>query len=126
VGDESLGRRLSGIDSNKKIFTRDKKKIAFLDLLLQVKLADGSKLSNSDIREEVDTFMFEGHDTTTCSLAWTLFLIGHYPEVSITTACHIALMNAEILSNYGFKDNLKNKRYIPLNIRCKKGFMRSN
>ena len=30
---------------------------------------------------QVDTFMFEGHDTTTCSLAWTLFLIGHHPEV---------------------------------------------
>ena len=58
--------------------------MAFLDLLLQVRLQDGSKLTNSDIREEVDTFMFEGHDTTTCSLAWTLFLIGHYPEVSFS------------------------------------------
>ena len=25
--------------------------------------------------------MFEGHDTTTCSLAWTLFLIGSHPKV---------------------------------------------
>ena len=59
-----------------------KKNIAFLDLLLQVKLSDGSGLSDADIREEVDTFMFEGHDTTTCSLAWTLFLIGHHSDVS--------------------------------------------
>ena len=58
-----------------------KKKIAFLDLLLQMRLSDGSALSNSDIQEEVDTFMFEGHDTTTCSLAWTIFLIGLYPKV---------------------------------------------
>ena len=90
MGDESLAGRLSDIDSNNKIFTRDKKKIAFLDLLLQVKLTDGSKLSNADIREEVDTFMFEGHDTTTCSLAWTLFLIGHYPEVSNTSKYNTA------------------------------------
>ena len=58
-----------------------KKKIAFLDLLLQMRLSDGSGLSNSDIQEEVDTFMFEGHDTTTCSLAWTIFLIGLHPQV---------------------------------------------
>ena len=56
-------------------------KKAFLDLLLEVKFNDGLGFSNSDIQEEVDTFMFEGHDTTTCSLAWTIFLIGHYPKV---------------------------------------------
>ena len=69
-------------NSNNDVDSERRKKMAFLDLLLQVKLSDGSGLTNSDIREEVDTFMFEGHDTTTCSLAWTLFLIGHYPEVS--------------------------------------------
>ena len=58
-----------------------RKRKAFLDLLLEVELNDGLRLSNSDIQEEVDTFMFEGHDTTTCSLAWTIFLIGHYPKV---------------------------------------------
>lgn len=32
---------------------------ALLDILLQSTTADGKSLSNEDIREEVDTFMFE-------------------------------------------------------------------
>ena len=58
-----------------------KRRIAFLDLLIQQHLAGDSRLSEEDIREEVDTFMFEGHDTTAVSIAWTLLLIGSDPEV---------------------------------------------
>ncbi|XP_023612937.1 cytochrome P450 4V2-like isoform X3 [Myotis lucifugus] len=57
---------------------------AFLDLLLNVMDDEGNKLSLEAIREEVDTFMFEGHDTTAAGINWALYLLGCYPEVQKT------------------------------------------
>lgn len=57
-----------------------KKRLAFLDLLIEAS-KDGTELSDEDIREEVDTFMFEGHDTTSASICWTLFLLGTSPAI---------------------------------------------
>ncbi|NWH56921.1 CP4V2 protein, partial [Geococcyx californianus] len=57
-----------------------RKRKAFLDMLLSVTDDEGNKLSYRDIREEVDTFMFEGHDTTAAAMNWVLYLLGHNPE----------------------------------------------
>lgn len=57
-----------------------KKKMALLDVLLQSTI-NGQPLTNADIREEVDTFMFEGHDTTTSGISFALYNIAMYPEV---------------------------------------------
>jgi cytochrome P450 len=57
-----------------------KRRTAFLDLLLKAKNQDLT-LTDSDIQEEVDTFMFEGHDTTCAAAAWACHLIGSHPEI---------------------------------------------
>ncbi|XP_075549816.1 cytochrome P450 4c3-like isoform X2 [Dermacentor variabilis] len=58
---------------------QQKRKRPLLDLLLTEHLRDSASINEEDIREEVDTFMFEGHDTTAMGISWALFLIGHHP-----------------------------------------------
>ncbi|KAI4464348.1 cytochrome p450 family 4 [Holotrichia oblita] len=57
-----------------------RKRLSFLDLLIEAS-EDGKVLNDIDIRQEVDTFMFEGHDTTSASLSWTLLLLGNHPDI---------------------------------------------
>ncbi|EDW82406.2 uncharacterized protein Dwil_GK25786, isoform B [Drosophila willistoni] len=56
-----------------------KRKMAFLDILLQ-STVDEKPLTNLDIREEVDTFMFEGHDTTSSALMFFFYNLATHPE----------------------------------------------
>nr|XP_046274375.1 cytochrome P450 4V2 [Scatophagus argus] len=57
-----------------------KKRRAFLDMLLKTTDMDGNKMTHQDIQEEVDTFMFRGHDTTAAAMNWVLHLLGSHPE----------------------------------------------
>ncbi|XP_076978067.1 cytochrome P450 4F2-like [Tamandua tetradactyla] len=56
------------------------KTLDFIDVLLLSKDEDGKVLSDEDIRAEVDTFMFGGHDTTATALSWVLYNLAKHPE----------------------------------------------
>ncbi|NXF87119.1 CP4V2 protein, partial [Eubucco bourcierii] len=88
-----------------------KKRKAFLDMLLNATDDEGNKLSYRDIREEVDTFMFEGHDTTAAAMNWALYLLGRNPEVQKKVHSELD----EVFGNTErpvTMDDLKNLRYL--------------
>jgi len=57
-----------------------RRRLDFLDMLLTVTDEEGNGLSELAIRNEVDTFLFEGHDTTASALGWTLYCLAANPE----------------------------------------------
>ncbi|XP_043274305.1 cytochrome P450 4C1-like [Venturia canescens] len=66
----------------KETFNDDKsgkKRLAMLDLLIAAKNA--GHMDEPGIREEVDTFIFEGHDTTGMGIAFILLLLAEHKDV---------------------------------------------
>lgn len=81
---EALGLTGSGTptDTNEILEKVSKSRtLDFLDILLTAVDEDGVGLSHLEIRNEVDTFMFEGHDTTTSAICWTLYLLAAHPLI---------------------------------------------
>ncbi|XP_051172445.1 uncharacterized protein LOC127288825 [Leptopilina boulardi] len=60
--------------------TGAKKRMAMLDILITAAKNEGS-IDDVGIREEVDTFVFEGHDTTSMGLTFLLPLLAEHREI---------------------------------------------
>lgn len=52
-----------------------------LDTLLRVRDADGSSMSDAQLRDEVMTLFLAGHETTALALSWTFYLLARHPEI---------------------------------------------
>ncbi|EFN73866.1 Cytochrome P450 4C1 [Camponotus floridanus] len=84
---ERTGNRfLKNLEDDKETETEDvevfgikKKRLAMLDLLIAA--SQESSLTDLDIREEVDTFMFEGHDTTAMGIMFALLLLAEHKDI---------------------------------------------
>jgi len=53
-----------------------------MDLLIESS-ENGTLLTDADIREEVNTFMFAGQNTTQLAINYCLYLIGNDPEIQV-------------------------------------------
>lgn len=63
-----------------------RKRLAFLDLLLEQTINEPSRWTDADVEEEMEFFFAAAHDTTTETLVWTLFCLGN--EKRIQAALH--------------------------------------
>lgn len=77
-----------------------KRHLDFLDILLCSKDENGAALSDEDLRAEVDTFMFEGHDTTASGISWLFYCLAIHPE-------HQQLCREEIQGILGDRDTIE-------------------
>lgn len=89
-----------------------KRKRPFIDTLIHQHLKEPHSLSELDVREEVDTFMFEGHDTTAWGLTWAVYLLGLHEDVQ--SKCHDELDHifSDDQSRDITMDDLRQMKYI--------------
>jgi len=73
VNDENNNGNIIGL--------KTKKRRAFLDLMLEESALSNYPMTDQDLREEVDTIMFAGHDTTSVSTSFTLHFMATHPEI---------------------------------------------
>ena len=68
----------------------------------------GAPLSRQQMRDEVMTLFFAGHETTASALAWTWWLISEHPEVEARVHDEVDRVLAERVSNW---DDLPQLQY---------------
>jgi cytochrome P450 len=56
----------------------------------------GDRLSDQEVREQVLIFLLAGHETTSIALTFTLFLLGHHPQIQKRVQDEIDQMTGDI------------------------------
>ncbi|CAN7996056.1 unnamed protein product [Ixodes hexagonus] len=90
----------------------EKRLLTFIDILLQHSLDFEALLTDDDIREEVDTFMFEGHDTTAMAISWCLYLIGLHSEAQMKVQEELDDILGGVLERDITSEDLKKLKYL--------------
>jgi len=75
---DGLRDDLDDIDEND---VGEKRRLAFLDLMIETSHYNPSQISDVEIQQQVDTIMFEGHDTTAAGSSFFLCMMGCHPDI---------------------------------------------
>ncbi|XP_023309751.1 cytochrome P450 4d2 [Anoplophora glabripennis] len=122
VTNSVIDSRREELEQNKINYTDEtssvgeKKKMAFLDILIQSTI-DGQPLSREDIREEVDTFMFEGHDTVSSATSFSLYLLAMHPEVQKRAAEEQRHIFEDNINRKSTHNDLQEMKYLEMVIK---------
>jgi len=69
------------LDENDENDIGEKKRLAFLDALTEAALQEGVNFTEQEVRDQVSTIMFEGHDTTAAGSSFVLCMLGIYRDI---------------------------------------------
>lgn len=71
-----------------------------LSLLIDSQDADGNHMSDIELRDELMTLLFAGHETTATALAWAIYWVNYLPAVKEKLLAEIATLdpNADALT----------------------------
>lgn len=86
----------------------EKRRLAFLDLMIET-AKTGADLTDEEIKEEVDTIMFEGHDTTAAGSSFVLCLLGIHQDIQNQVYKEIKQIFGDSNRNATFNDTLEMK-----------------
>ncbi|XP_072761631.1 cytochrome P450 4C1-like [Anoplolepis gracilipes] len=117
------GQYLKNLESDKEtddvqVLGIRRKRLAMLDLLI----AESQKgfLTDLDIREEVDTFMFEGHDTIAMGITFALLLLAEHKDIQERVRIEVDT----VMQENGGKLTMKSLQNLPYLERCLKEALR--
>ncbi|XP_039499371.1 cytochrome P450 4g15 [Drosophila santomea] len=86
----------------------EKKRLAFLDLMLE-SAQNGALITDTEIKEQVDTIMFEGHDTTAAGSSFFLSLMGIHQDIQDRVLAELDSIFGDSQRPATFQDTLEMK-----------------
>ncbi|KAK5646140.1 hypothetical protein RI129_004604 [Pyrocoelia pectoralis] len=109
---EELARNDTTLDDDNDSDLGIKKRLTLLDAILQYK-QEGKGIPDKEIREQVDTFMFGGHDTTWIGISGILYGLALNQRVQETVVEEInsVLCNKSTDANY---QDLQDMKYLEM------------
>jgi cytochrome P450 family 4 len=87
------------VEAQENVYLHKKQRYALLDMLLAAQA--NNQIDNAGIEEEVNTFTFEGYDTSSTAMTFILLLIGTHQDVQQKILKEIEEMNEQVQKEGG-------------------------